>query len=494
MPSLRPTVDREWRPVAGCIRPAARRTGAGRPTSRSPSRRRSISSAIFSRSSPRTATSATAASMQEGGLRLNARETCPGRRRLGPEGDRAGRSQGQPAGAGDRRLRCRIQDAARGRRPAADGRASRVDHALDQRGGHLAGRRRRSAAEADHWAWQKPRKTPLPSVQHADWPRHRDRPFRAGAAGSSRLGAGARGRSLHAGAPRVSRSDRPAADARRGRRVCQRPATGRLRADGRSRAGRSGLRRALGPRVARPGALCRLEGLWLRSAAHDLALSRLGDRGLQSQPAVRPVHDRAVGRRPAAAAHDRPDSGHGLSSQHDGQRRGGHRRRGVSRGGREGPHRNHDAGLDGPDDGLRQVPQPQVRSDHAARVLPGLRRSSIRPRTPTAATKRRRCRRPRGSSSQRIAERRDRLSGLQSQVAAPQSPPDEIKGILAVAPAARSNPVKRHKPAARQRDSASLNRASGLCCFRAFSLTAVARDGHRRWATPAPRCRCGPGR
>ena len=39
----------------------------------------------------------------------------------------------------------------------------------------------------------------------------------------------------------------------------------------------------------------------------------------------------------------------------------------------QGPRRHHDAGLDGPDDGLRQVPHPQVRPDHAGRILPVLR-------------------------------------------------------------------------------------------------------------------------
>ncbi len=88
---------------------------------------------------------------------------------------------------------------------------------------------------------------------------------------------------------------------------------------------------------------------------------------------LRPVHARAAGRRPVAQSHDRAASGHGLPPQHDDQRRRWHRRRGVPRGRRQGPRRYHAAGLDGPDDRLRQVPQPQVRPDRAPRVLPALR-------------------------------------------------------------------------------------------------------------------------
>ena len=44
-------------------------------------------------------------------------------------------------------------------------------------------------------------------------------------------------------------------------------------------------------------------GYSIDAAALHLAVPRLGDRRLQPRPAVRPVHDRATGRRPAAARH-----------------------------------------------------------------------------------------------------------------------------------------------------------------------------------------------
>ena len=55
----------------------------------------------------------------------------------------------------------------------------------------------------------------------------------------------------------VLRPDRPAADARGGRRVRRRPGARRLREAGRPAAGVAALRRALGPALARPGPLRR---------------------------------------------------------------------------------------------------------------------------------------------------------------------------------------------------------------------------------------------
>ena len=80
---------------------------------------------------------------------------------------------------------------------------------------------------------------------------------------------------------------------------------------------------------------------------------------------LRPVHPRADRRRPAPQSDPRAADGDRLPPQHHDQHRGRNRRRRVPRGRDQGPGRHHDAGLDGADDGLRQVPQPQVRPDHA---------------------------------------------------------------------------------------------------------------------------------
>ncbi len=61
----------------------------------------------------------------------------------------------------------------------------------------------------------------------------------------------------------------------------------RLREGRRPVSRRPGLRRAMGEDVARPGSLRRFGGIRLGPApAHDLAVSRLGDRRLQPQPSV----------------------------------------------------------------------------------------------------------------------------------------------------------------------------------------------------------------
>ena len=109
----------------------------------------------------------------------------------------------------------------------------------------------------------------------------------------------ARGRPDHADPPALLRPDRAAADGGGGRRLRRRRTARRLRAAGRSPARLAPLRRADGRVVARPGAVRRHGRLSQRRRAIGLALPRLRDHGLQREPAVRPVHDRAAGRRPA---------------------------------------------------------------------------------------------------------------------------------------------------------------------------------------------------
>ena len=168
----------------------------------------------------------------------------------------------------------------------------------------------------------------------------------------------------------VARPDRLAADARGGRRLRARPFARRLREAGRSAAGLAPLRRALGAALARPGPLCRHQRL--REGPHplDLALPRLGDPGPERRHALRPVHDRAARRRPAAGRDRQPADRHRLSSQHDAQRRRGHRPAGVPLLRDDRPRRHHGDRLAGPDARLRPVPYAQVRPDPPSRLLP----------------------------------------------------------------------------------------------------------------------------
>ena len=75
-----------------------------------------------------------------------------------------------------------------------------------------------------------------------------------------------------------------------------------------------------------------------------------------------------------------PDRRHRLPAQLDDQRGRRHRPRAVPHGGDVRPHGRHRQGRARPDDPVRPVPQPQVRSAHAGRVLPAVRLPEQRPR------------------------------------------------------------------------------------------------------------------
>ena len=179
--------------------------------------RRSTSSATFARSWPQHCYAVPRpASGRKGACGSTPATARVGRRRLGPKGDRAWRSQGQPPGAG----RSTARDAELKMPPEGEGkplarRASRADHALGQRRGHLAargrpaGRRTRTIGPGTSRARRRCR-----AVTRADWPRHPIDYFVLDAAGKGEACARARGRPLYARPPRLSRPDRPASHAR----------------------------------------------------------------------------------------------------------------------------------------------------------------------------------------------------------------------------------------------------------------------------------------
>ena len=130
---------------------------------------------------------------------------------------------------------------------------------------------------------------------------------RAGAPGEGPR-AGAARAALHAAAPRLPRSDRPAADPGRDRGVSRRHRPGRLGAADRHAARLAALRRALGPPLARCRALRRFERLRARlRPAERLALSRLRDPRVQPGQAVQRVPEGADRRR-RARREDRRDA------------------------------------------------------------------------------------------------------------------------------------------------------------------------------------------
>ena len=157
----------------------------------------------------------------------------------------------------------------------------------------------------------------------------------------------------------------------------------------------SALRRALGTALARPRRLRRFRRLrpGRRRAALRLALSRLRHPLAQRRQAVRPVPHRADRRRRTvrrleadqrrrAAGTDRPPGRHRLPARHAGPDQL-QRTRPDRRAHERDRRRNRSARVlgDGADRRLRPLPQPQVRSDSAARLLSAERDSAGRLRS-----------------------------------------------------------------------------------------------------------------
>ena len=224
-----------------------------------------------------------------------------------------------------------------------------------------------------HWAYLPPVRLEPPAVKDEKWVRNPIDRFLLAPAGTRGAGPFAGSGSGNAHSPRVARPHGPPADARRGRCVRRRQKPRRLREAGGPPAGPGRLRRALGADVARPGALRRLGRLRQRPAADHLAVPRLRDPLVQSKQAVRPVHRRAAGGRPAAQPDRRAAHRHGVPPQHDDQHRRRHQPRGVPQRGDHRPRQHDDDGLDGHVHRLLPVPRPQVRPADQQGVFPAFR-------------------------------------------------------------------------------------------------------------------------
>ena len=241
----------------------------------------------------------------------------------------------------------------------------RAAHRLDPPGGPYA----------KHWSYVKPVRPALPGGQDAGLAQER-RSTASSWPGSRREGLKPSPEADRYALIRrvVARPDRPAADARGGRRLRQRRPTRRLRKARRPPAGQAGLRRALGPAVARPGPLRRLGRLRRRPAAHDLG-SFATTSSARSTPTSRSTSSRSS-RSPATCCPIRPTTSSIATAFHRNtltNNEGGHQRRGVPQRRRRRPREHDDGRLDGHDDRLRPVPRPQVRPALAGRVLPPLR-------------------------------------------------------------------------------------------------------------------------
>ncbi len=139
-----------------------------------------------------------------GRIEIGYRSGRPGR--LGRTSSRcAGRCESQRTGAAHQDGRRRPAHAAGRFGPAALAGTNRNARAVDRRGRQVA------VALVVHSAVRPE----LPKVQHAEWPRKRNRRLHSGPARKRRPDAVARGRQDDAAAARHARPDRPAADASR---------------------------------------------------------------------------------------------------------------------------------------------------------------------------------------------------------------------------------------------------------------------------------------
>ena len=199
------------------------------------------------------------------------------------------------------------------------------------------------------------------------------RQLRAGAAGSRGAEARAGSRSPHARTPARVRPHGVAAGAGGRRSVRERQVRRVVRDLRREAAGTAAVGRTPGPVLARLRPLRRHPRHPHRQLPRDLGLPRRSHQGVQYQPAVRPVHDRATGRRPAAEPDARPARRHRLQPLQHHHQRGRRDQRGVPRPLCPRPHRDDLPGVDGPDHRLRGLPRPQVRPGLAKGLLLALR-------------------------------------------------------------------------------------------------------------------------
>ena len=222
-----------------------------------------------------------------------------------------------------------------------------------------------------HWAYIPPQRPPVPDGEATPWPRNDDRslpPRTARSAPASRRRPRPIARTL------VRRlyfdlTGLPPTPAEH-RRIRRRQAARRLRAAGRPAARVARVRRADGDVVVRPGAVRRHRRLPRRPGPPHHAVSRLRHQVVQRQPAVRPVHDRAAGRRPAAESDDVAARRHAATTACCRRRT-----KAAPRTPSTGPSyladrvRNFSEAWLAALDGLRRVPRPQVRPVHAGRLL-----------------------------------------------------------------------------------------------------------------------------
>ena len=177
------------------------------------------------------------------------------------------------------------------------------------------------AAYEPHWAYVAPQRPPVPAVADAGWVKNPIDAFVRQGAGSQGTASLARGRPPDAAPPAQPRPDRPAADAAGGAGLRRRRHPRRLREAGRPPAGLAALRRADGRARGSTPSGSPTPSATTATRIITSSPTAITSSCLQPQQAVRPVHDRATGRRPAAQPDDRAARGDRLQPAEHGDPR-----------------------------------------------------------------------------------------------------------------------------------------------------------------------------
>ena len=245
------------------------------------------------------------------------------------------------------------------------------------------------AEYARHWALIPPESLPLPKVRDTAWPRNGIDFWILAPAGAGGPEALARGRPLHAAPPGQPGPPRPAADARGGRalRPATRPRTptsGPSTASSTTRPTASDgrgcgstwpvtpTRPATAPTRSGPTS----GGIATGSSTPSTATSRTTGSPSSRSPATCCPNPSLEDRIATAFHRNTMTNTEGGTDDEE-----------FRVAADQGPGRHHDAGLDGADHGLRQVPQPQVSTRSPRRSITASTPSSTRRPTTTSPTR-----------------------------------------------------------------------------------------------------------
>ena len=248
--------------------------------------------------------------------------------------------------------------------------------------------------QREFWSFQRVKTQTPPVVKHTKWVRTPIDSFIAAKLEAKGIEPAQPGRQNCPPPPRHLRSHRPAANARRSRRLPRRQLAASFRKSRRSPARLAAVRRALGPPLARPRPLRRKRRLQVRrNAPQRLALPRLRHPIAQRRQALQPLRRGADRRRRTVARESRGPRRHRLPPQLS-RREQRPRAPAAPPGDSRRRDRRHRRRLHGPDVRMRTLPRSQIRPHPPGRLLP-----------PTGLLRQHRGRRPHSHAARRSTRR-----------------------------------------------------------------------------------------